>query len=308
VFASKSNGAIAAGLLSAIILWGANNTGVKFLVAHWPPVFIGCSRMFVVATLIFLLLRWTGWFGKPAQVTARMKREFWLKSGLTLAVYVMAFTFSLRFTSASHVAVYLGTSPVWALVWEARPERNWNSLRRYLAALLALAGSVVLMWPKLQWGAGHRWFGDVLAICAALLWTVYSRQCRALGAEMSGAEITAQTMVRAATWMIPLALLEIVQKPPVLRLDLLLVQGYCVVGGGILAFALWNNALRHWPTSQVFLFGNLIPASTMLWAWLFLREPVTSTFWLAMTLVVAGVVLGQANWQKLFGSRWLPSE
>jgi drug/metabolite transporter (DMT)-like permease len=71
------------------------------------------------------------------------------------------------------------------------------------------------------------------------------------------------------------------------------VQAYCTVFGGVIVFALYNNALRHWPVSQVFLFGNLIPASTMAWAWLFLREPVTSTIWVAMLLVAAGVALGQ---------------
>ena len=45
-------------------------------------------------------------------------------------------------------------------------------------------------------------------------------------------------------------------------------------------------------SSQVFLFGNLIPASTMVWAWLLLGEPVTSTFWAAMLLVATGVALG----------------
>jgi len=41
--------------------------------------------------------------------------------------------------------------------------------------------------------------------------------------------------------------------------------------------------------------------STMTWAWFFLHEPFTPTFWAAMILIVAGVVLGQANWAKIFG-------
>ncbi len=35
---------IAAGLALAVFLWGANNTGVKFLVRFWPPIAIGSSR------------------------------------------------------------------------------------------------------------------------------------------------------------------------------------------------------------------------------------------------------------------------
>jgi drug/metabolite transporter (DMT)-like permease len=39
-----------------------------------------------------------------------------------------------------------------------------------------------------------------------------------------------------------------------------------------------------------------------------LKEPMTATFWIAMLLVVTGVVLGQTNWQKILGARWLPQE
>jgi drug/metabolite transporter (DMT)-like permease len=87
-----------------------------------------------------------------------------------------------------------------------------------------------------------------------------------------------------------------------------LSQVYCVFGGGVMAYALWNNALRHWPTSRVFLFNNLIPLSTMTWSHFCLGETVTSTFWVAILWIVSGVVLGQANWQKVLGARWLPAE
>ena len=92
------------------------------------------------------------------------------------------------------------------------------------------------------------------------------------------------------------------------RTDLILVQCYCFVAGGVIAYALWNNALRHWQTSQVFLFNNLIPISTMMWSRACLGEPVTQTFWMAMILVVLGVVLGQTQWQKVLGPRPVPLE
>ncbi|HTI97815.1 MAG TPA: DMT family transporter, partial [Dongiaceae bacterium] len=79
---------------------------------------------------------------------------------------------------------------------------------------------------------------------------------------------------------------------------LLAVQLYCITAGGVVAFALWNNALRHWPTSQVLLFNNLIPLSTMSWAHFCLGEAVTPTFWTAMILIVLGVALGQTDWRK----------
>ncbi len=40
----------------------------------------------------------------------------------------------------------------------------------------------------------------------------------------------------------------------------------------------------------------------MAWAHCFLREPVTSTFWAAMILIVTGVIIGQADWSRISGT------
>ena len=295
MFTSRNHTTIAAGLFCCILFWGANNTGVKYLVREWPPVWIACSRMWCVGAILFVLLRCTDWFGPKHALTPELRRRVWRRSALTLAVYVVAFTVSLKFTSASHVALYLGTSPVWALFGEGRPRANLDSLRRYGAAALAFSGLVILFWPKLQAGGGD-WRGDLLALGASFLWTVYGRQCRELAQTLSGAEITSATMWRAAAWLTPAALWEVARGQLIFGWGLIGVQAYCTIFGGVIAFALYNNALRHWPVSQVFLFGNLIPASTMVWAWLLLGEPVTRTFWLAMVLVAAGVALGQFKW------------
>ena len=78
------------------------------------------------------------------------------------------------------------------------------------------------------------------------------------------------------------------------------VQAFCILFGGVIPYALWNSALRHWRTSQVMLFNNFIPLSTTTWAHFTLGEPITPTFCAAMVLIVAGVLLGQMDWAKIF--------
>ncbi len=307
VFGKKSNGGITVSLLIAIVLWGASNVGTKFLVAGWPPGWVGASRFLPAGLLMVAMLRWTNWLGPTTPLPAELARELWWRTGLTLAVYIVAFNLALKFTSASHVALYLGASPVWALLWEERPSANWRSAQRYGAAALALLGVAALFWPSLKTGTA-RWRGELLGLSASLLWTHYGRQSRRLGSTLSGVELSAHTMWRAGVLLLPLALVEIFRSGLVWRADFALVQIYCLIGGGVVAYALWNNALRHWPTSRVFLFNNLIPICTMAWAWACLNEPVTKTFWLAMVLVAAGVVLGQSSWPKAMPLRWFTPE
>jgi drug/metabolite transporter (DMT)-like permease len=224
----------------------------------------------------------------------------WLRGGLSLAVYIVVFNWALRLTAASHVALFIGASPVWNLLWEERPQRTWASARRYGAALLALGGVLVLFWPAMQ-TAKMDLLGEFLGLAASILWANFSHQMRILSASLSGAEVAAHTMWMSGIALMPFALVEIGRYGVPINVPSLGVLAFCVVFGSVISYALWNNALRRWRASQVVLFNNLVPLSTMTWAHFFLREPVTSTFWTAMILIVAGVVLGQANWAKIFG-------
>ncbi len=297
----KNHTAIAGSLLLVVFLWGGNNTGTKWLVTTWPPIWTGGMRLFCAGLLLLAVLRFTSWLGDYRAVTPQQRRQLWLRGGLSLAVYMATFNWAMRLTAASHVALYIGASPVWTLFWEERPQRTWASARRYGAALLAMAGVVVLFWPALQ-TARLDLLGEFFGLSSSILWANFSHQMRILSAELSGVEVAAQTMWMSGVLLLPFGLGEIAVRGLALNARLLGVQVFCILFGSVIPYALWNHALGRWRTSRVVLFNNLIPLSTMTWAHFFLREPVTSTFWAAMILIVAGVVLGQANWPKLSGT------
>jgi drug/metabolite transporter (DMT)-like permease len=299
-----SNSALASGLLLAIFLWGQNNAATKYLVAYWPPLTIGVTRFLTAGLVLLALLHWTDWLGRSEPVSPELNRRLWKASAFTLATYIACYTFAISFTTASNIALYLGAAPVWALIWEERPRLTWRSFQSYSAALLALTGVIILFAPHLKHG-GHRWLGDVLGLGASVLWTAYGRECRALSQRLLPPEVSACTFWRAGVILAPLALIEVFVRGVPLRPNLVAIQVYCIFASGVVAFILWNNGLRWWPTSRVYLFNNLIPISTMLSAWFFIREPISPTFWWAMLCIVGGVLLGQTNWQRLFG-RWLP--
>jgi drug/metabolite transporter (DMT)-like permease len=292
---SPPHPALALGLLFAIFLWGGNNAGTKWLLGYWPPLWTGSTRFLCAGLLLLAVLRWTRWLGVPRALTPELRRRLWWRGGLSLAAYITVFNCALLFTSASHVALYLGAAPVWALLWEGWPDRSWRSAQRYGAALLALGGVWVLFRPALL-DSRASLPGELLGFAASVLWTNYGRQCRALGADLNGAEITAHTMWRAGLLLLPPGLGEIARRGWVIGPGQIGVQLYCILAGGVVAFALWNNALRRWPASQVLLYNNLIPLSTMTWAYFWLGEQFTPTFWVAMALIATGVVLGQTRW------------
>jgi drug/metabolite transporter (DMT)-like permease len=295
----KNNAAIAGSLLLTVILWGGNNAGTKWIVAGWPPVWTGSTRFLLAGFFLLAVLRCTNWLGKFQPLTRGQHRQLWLGGGLSLAAYVAAFCWALRLAPASHVALCLGASPVWALLWEERPRFSMASARRYGAALLAVAGVLILFWPALH-SAKMNLLGEVLALFSSVLWANYSRQSRLLAAHIDGLEVAAHSMWMSGVWLLPFGLWEITAHRLVMDAPHLCVQSLCILFGGVVPYAFWNNALRHWRASQVLLFNNLIPLTTMLWVHFTLGEPITPTFCAAMILIVAGVALSQMDWMKIF--------
>lgn len=305
MFGVSSKRAIIASLLLTVFIWGANNIGVKVLVSTWPPGWVAATRFICAGLLMLGLLRFTSWLGTRSAASAKSERRLWLRGGASLAVYIVVYNLALRYTAASHVALYLAASPVWALLWEKGITTGPLSarVRSVLAAFLTISGVTILLWPAIE--STHASApGELLGFAAGVLWTIYGRECRMLGASLTGAEIAAHTMLRAGVLLAPIAVIEVLLRGLAWRTDLVLVQGYCVIGAGVIGFSLWSNALRRWKTSEVYLFANLIPVTTMFWGRLLLNEPVTPTFWAALVLVITGVVIGQTNWEKFFGSRW----
>ena len=165
--------------------------------------------------------------------------------------------------------------------------------------MLALAGVLVLFWPALK-DSTFNLAGEGCGIAASLLWANYSHQSRILAKTIHGIEVAANSMWMSAVWLLPLAVVELWGHGLTLDGPHLCVQSLCIVFGGVVPYALWNSALRHWQTSRVMLFNNFIPLTTATWAHYALGEAITPTFCLAMVLIVAGVAIGQMDWSKVF--------
>jgi drug/metabolite transporter (DMT)-like permease len=295
----NNHASIAGSLLLVVILWGGNNAGTKWLVASWPPIWTGGTRFLFAGFILLAVMRFTPWLGVFQPLTRELRWQLWWRGGLSLALYVVMFCWALRLTSAAHVALYIGASPIWALLVEGRPGKSWSSARRYGAALLAVSGVAVLFWPALK-ASGFNLWGEICGLVSSVLWANYNHQSRVLAQHLNGVEVAANAMWMSGAWLLPFGLWEVARHGLLMDAPHLTVQGLSILFGGVVPYALWNSALRHWQTSRVMLFNNFIPLTTATWAHYTLGEPLTPTFCVAMILIVAGVAIGQVEWEKIF--------
>ncbi len=294
-------------LVLAVVFWGSNNVGLKYLAREWPPAATACVRFLIAGAAMMAALRWTRWLGGLSNPSRMQSRQLWWRGGLLLAGFMVACNLAFRHLPASHFALYMAASPVWALLLEGGFSRSWRTLRQLTAAALAFSGVGVLLAPSLQHGESSV-FGEVMGLVCGLGWAVYSRQSRRLSESMSAVEVTARSMWRAGVLLLPFGIAEGFAHPIRLTPTSLGVLVYCSLIGAAVAYALWNHALTLWPSSRVFLFSNLIPLSTMAFAHWILSEPLTPTYVSAMGLILLGVFFGVFDFSKWTGRWWTPED
>lgn len=293
---------IVTGLVVAVFLWGGNNVATKYLVDRWPPVWTSCTRFLISGALLLLLARYTRWFGAYQPVSSDLNRALWWKGSLIFTAYILSFIWALRYSTAANMGLMFATSPVWALLWEIKQVERLELIKRFAAAFLTLCG-VAILFKSTPTDQGSNWIGNGLGLLASVLWTVYSRVCRGFGHRLSSAQINGHNFVRTFVWLLPFAIYDQCTQDIPMQIKLWSAQIYSIIAAGVIAFALWTNALKQWPTSRVMLFVNLIPLTTVLCGWIFLNETVTATFWGAMLFVMTGVLLGLADLKWIKRSR-----
>ena len=229
---------------------------------------------FLFAGLILLaVLRFTNWLGefqplRPAYTETNMAARRFESGGLHRRV--SAGRCDLR--PASHVALYLGASPVWALLGRSVRSGIWSSA----AALRARR-----CWPwRACWCCSGR--PCMPAKIQSARRTV-RRGCQLCSGPITAARSVLEPQNQGRGSRRPfdvdvrrlaaaVGLVEIAAGRRAWTRRISGVQSLCIVFGSVVPYSLWNYALRHWRASQVMLFNNLIPLSTTAWVHFTLRR------------------------------------
>lgn len=211
----------------------------------------------------------------------------------------------LTLSSAVSGVVLLSTQPI------LMPLLGWlvlrESIRRsvVVGAVVAFAGAILLVHGQEDHGGGSM-LGDVflaigvLIICGAQL--IARRIAQVHGRAMS---VTSIQLTMAA--LVGLFVMVAVERPasPFADMDpkVVLTLLYLGVIGSTGPFFLYNYALRFLTVGMVSLILTLIGPLGALMSWLYLGTEVTLLDWIAISIVVFGVLLPTISEYRLSGRR-----
>lgn len=271
-----------------IIVWGSTFISSKKLLGLFTPAQIMLTR--------FLLAYCSLWLLRPRKLSLTGRQEaVFLLLGLTgCSVYFFAENTALTYTLAANVSILVAAAPIFTAViahfaGEERFRRNtlWGFLIAFTGVVLVVCnGTFVLkLSPR----------GDLLALCAALCWAVYSVLLRRAGQGLDPVLVTRRTLFWGIVTALPLVLLEGVPYPAAALLTPAAAGNFLFLGliGSGLCYVLWNHAFRLLGVVATNNFIYLNPFITIVTARIFLNEPISPLALLGAGLITAGVAAAQ---------------
>jgi drug/metabolite transporter (DMT)-like permease len=284
------------------LIWGLQQVVLKAAAADVTPLMQIAMRTGIAAVLVGLLMARRGERIRLADGTWRPG----LLVGFLFALEFLLVGEGLRFTSASHMVVFLYTAPIFValgLHWKLPAERL--AAIQWFGVALAFGGIVIAFFGREQPDkelAAMLW-GDLLALGAGIAWAATTVAVRLSSLAREPATKTLFYQLAVSFVLLMLAAIVLGQtgfKPTPLALGSLLFQALVVSFASYLA---WFWLLRQYLASRLGVFSFLTPLFGVAFGVWLLDEPLEPSFLIGATLVCAGIILvsGYGWIRSLFG-------
>ncbi len=280
---------VAPAVLLVVLLWGGSYSGIKAVQAAIPAVPLATFRCAVAALVMLAGLL-------AARPWPRLRPREWATIALLglagTTVFHLGMVSGLALTTPAHAALLVNLSPLFASVLAAAWLGERLAGRRLAGILLALTGMALIVGRgDLRGGA---LLGDLLALAAALGWTVYSVAGKPMLARHPPLTVTGLAMVVGTLPLLPLGLPGLLAVPwRRLTPTTWLLLAYLSVGTIVVAYLLWYWALARAATARVVVYSYLIPLVAATISIALGQDVPTPSLVAGAVAVVGGVALTQ---------------
>jgi drug/metabolite transporter (DMT)-like permease len=277
-------------LLGTVLLWSLNITVTKYVLEHgFKPLSYATTRYFA-ATALF----WGFTYSRERSFSIALSDAKLVALAASLIfINQIGFVYGVHASSASTVALILGTTPIFIGIFVTIFGFERVGRRFWAAALCSFIG--VGFVAAGNGGVSGKIGGDLLALFTAATWAGYSVTIAPLMRRYSPFRISA--VVLALGW-VPIALVGSVQ---------LAHQGYhfgwktwlgfafAVVGPLFLTNILWFTAIDRVGPSRASLFANMQPFFAVLFAIAILGEHLNRWEIVGAVGIAGGIVLDRTR-------------
>lgn len=274
-------------MLLLCVVWGFQQVSIKLVEQDVAPVLQLAIRSGIAALVLGAITLWRegrGAFGDGTLLPG-------LGVGLLFTLEFFFISEGLVRTSASHIAVFLYTAPIFAALGLhlILPEERLSPVQ-WLGVLVAFGGIALAFLGKPGNAAGSL-FGDALGICAAIAWGATTVLIR--GSSLSeAAPVKTLFYQLGVAGVVLLAVAAATGRLGLVPSDrALLSLGFQVVVVALISYLGWFWLLRRYLASRLSMLSFMTPLFGVGFGVLVLGEPLDSSFIFGGLLVLGGLLL-----------------
>jgi drug/metabolite transporter (DMT)-like permease len=273
-------------LLGTVILWALNITVTKYVLEHGFQPLAYATIRYGAATVLFCCFT----YAREGSFRIRLSDAKLVAFAATMIfVNQIGFVYAVHETTASTVALILGTTPIFIGILATAAGLERLSRRFWAAAVISFVGVGFVAGGN--GGFSGRIIGALLALGAAVTWGAYSVAITPLMRRYSPFRISA--IVLGLGW-VPIAIVGAAQTS---HQDLhfgwhtWLAFGYAVIGPLFLTNILWFTAISRVGPARASLFVNLQPFFAVVFALLILGEHLNRWEIVGAVAIGTGIVI-----------------
>lgn len=281
----------------AVLLWSTSFVATKIAYASFAPLTLGAVRFAIAACVLGFIKYFVG--KNDDKPTVKDMGLIGLSGLLGTTLYFALENIGLDMTTASNAALIMASYPAITVLLEFFFYRIKISPIKGLGIIIAIIGVYQLLtYGGAQAEAGeHQLIGDLILVAAGVVFALYTFTTRKVVMKYSMLTVSFyQTLVGAVAFL-PLSLFEKSSwQVPTMNSMLLVI--YLGVFCSVVAFFLYNYALRELSSSTAVALMNLVPVFGVIFSVIFLNEMIRSGQYIGGALVIIGVVLSVKETKK----------
>lgn len=273
------------------MIWGLQQVAIKLGASDMSPVLQMGVRSGIAAFFVGIVMLW-----QKQRINYAVTWLPGLIAGLMFGVEFLVIGEGLRFTTASHMVVFLYTAPIWAalgLHWKL-PSEHLNKTQ-WVGIALAFAGIAVTFLfregSNSTASAPNMLLGDALALFAGFLWGATTVLVRTTKLTQAPATETLQYQLVVSCVLLVIAAPLMGQAHVNMTTALTLNLAFQGIVVAFASYLTWFWLLRHYPASQLGVFSFMTPLFGIVFGVWILNESLSTSFIYGAILVMTGILL-----------------
>jgi len=298
------DGKAGAAMVMICAIWGLQQVAIKAAEPDISAVLQIAIRSGIAALAVYLLARFKGekFLLDPRTLLAGFG------VGLSFALEFFFVSEGLRYTSASHMAVFLYTAPLFSAIGLHFFIRHERLSAVQWAGIAIAFGGVVLAISAMGESSGgvNQLRGDIYGLLAGLSWGGSTILIRTTGLANCSSKQTLLFQLTGAC--IVLSLLAMTMQNVHFTLSSVAWSSlvFQTVIVSFISYLIWFSLLRHYQVSSLGILTFMTPIFGILAGVVILGEPLQIEFVLGSVLIVLGLIVVSCSYLFYFTRRIAP--